>query len=121
MKTINEVLNDKSGGLYYGNRVLLPFRAEVLKIVIDSEIITNFSKHPNGASVRVTDSYTEIYFCDYKNLEEELTEYDVIKIVLVQQGEDVFNSKNHIPIELAIESKHKLSIQKIGDDKIFFE
>ncbi len=121
MKTVNEVLNDKSGGLYYGNRVLLPFKAEILKIVIDSDIITNFSKYPHGASVRVTDNYTEIYFCDYKNLEEELTEYDVIKIVIVQQGEDIFNSENHIPIELAIESKHKLSIQKIGDDKIFFE
>ena len=121
MKTINEALNEGSGGLYYGNRILLPFKAEILKIVIDSEIITNFSKQLHGASVRVTDSYTEIYFLDYKNLEEELTEYDVIKIVLVQQEEDIFNIKNHIPIELAIESKHKLSIKKIGDDIIFFE
>ena len=43
MKTINEVLNESSGGLYYGNRILLPFKAEILKIVIDSEIITDFS------------------------------------------------------------------------------
>lgn len=121
MKTINEVLKGNDSGLYYGNRVLLPFKAEILKIVIDSQIITNFSKQPHGASVRVTDYYTEIYFCDYKNLEEELTEYDVIKIILVQQGEDVFFNENHIPIQLKIESKHKLSIQKIGDDKLFFE
>ncbi len=121
MKTINEVLNESSGGLYYGNRILLPFKAEILKIVIDSEIITDFSKQPHGATVRVTDSYTEIYFVDYKNLEEELTDYDIVKLVLVQQGEDIFNIENHIPIELAIKSKHKLSIKKIGDDKIFFE
>ncbi len=121
MKSINDILNNNDGGLYYGNRVLLPFKAEILKIVIDSEIITDFSRHPHGAFVRVTDNYTEIYFSDYKNLEEELTKYDVIKIVLVQQGEDIFNSENHIPIELSIASKHKLSIQKIGDDKIFFE
>ena len=121
MKTINEVLNESSGGLYYGNRVLLPFKAEILKIVIDSNIITDFSKKQHGASVRVADSYTDIYFCDYKDLEEELSKYDVIKVVLVQQGEDIFNTENHIPIELAIESKHKLSINKIGNDKIFFE
>jgi len=121
MKTIKEVLNGNGSGLYYGNRVLLPFKAEILKIVIDSNIITDFSKKQHGASVRVTDNYTEIYFCDYKNLEEELTEYDVIKLVLVQQEESIFKIENHIPIELAIESKHKLSIKQIGDDKIFFE
>ena len=121
MKTINEVLNGNGYGLYYGNRILLPFKAELLKIVIDSEIITNFSKQPHGAQVSVTDNYTEIYFCNYKNLEEELTEYDLIKVVLVQQGEDVFNYENHIPLELAIESKHKLSIKRISDDNLFFE
>lgn len=121
MKTINEVLNENGSGLYYGNRVLLPFKAEILKIVIDSEIITDFSKQFHGAQVRVTDFYTEIYFFDYKNLEEELTEYDLIKVVLVQQGENIFNVENHIPIELSIESKHKLTIKKISDDKIFFE
>jgi hypothetical protein len=121
MKTINDVLNDNSPGLYYGNRILLPFQAEILKIVIDSQIIANFSKQPHGASVRVTDDYTEIYLCDYKDLEEELTKYDLIKIVLVQQGKDIFNFENHIPLELSIESNHKLSIKKIGTDEIFFE
>ena len=121
MKTIEEALNNNSNGLYYGNRVLLPFQAEILKIVIDSDIITDFSKQLHGASVRVTDYYTEIYFCDYKDLEEELTKYDLIKIVLVQQGKDVFNLNNHIPIELKIESKHQLTINKISDNEIFFE
>ena len=121
MKTIKEVLNGNGTGLYYGNRVLLPFKAEILKIVIDSYIITDFSKKQHGASVRVTENYTEIYFCDYKNLEEDLTEYDVIKLVLVQQGEDIFKNENHILIELTTERKHKLSIKEIGDNKLFFE
>lgn len=121
MKTINEILNENGSGLYYGNRILLPFKAEILKIVIDSDIITDFSKELHGASVRATDAYTEIYFYDYKNLEEELSKYDIIKVVLVQSGEDLFDFNNHIPIELSIESKHKLSIKKIGDDILFFE
>ena len=121
MKTIDEVLNENGNGLYYGNRILLPFKAEILKIVIDSEIITDFSKQFHGASVRVSEAYTEIYFYDYKNLEEELSKYDIIKVVLVESGKDLFDFNNHIPIELAIESKHKLSIKKIGDDILFFE
>ncbi len=121
MKSIKEVLNENITGLYFGNRVLLPFKAEILKVVIGTNIITDFSKNLDGASVRVTDFYTEIYFYEYENLEEELSEYEVIKLIAVQQGEDVFNFDNHIPIELAIESKHKLLIKPIPDDLLFFE
>lgn len=121
MKTLNEVLNEKSDGLLYGNRVLLPFQAEILKIVIDTEIITDFSKQLHGAHVRVTELYTEIYFLDYKIIKDELPKYDVIKMVVVQKGDDIFNFSNHIPIELRIDGKHRLSIKKIGDDLIFFE
>ena len=121
MKSITEVLNENITGLHYGNRILLPFKAEILKIVIGTNIITDFSKKINGACIRVTDYYTEIYFCEYKNLLEELSKYEVIKLVAVQQGEDVFNFDSHIPMELVIESKHKLLIKPIPDDLLFFE
>jgi len=121
MKKLSEVLENGIKGLHYGNRVLLPFSAEILKIVIGREIITDFSKGPHGASVRVSTDYTEIYFYDYKDLEEELAKYEVIKIVLVEQGQDIFNFKNHILIELDPIEKHNLLIAKIGDDLIFFE
>jgi len=121
MKSITEVLNENITGLHYGCRVLLPFQAEILKIVIGTKIITNFSKNLEGACVRITDFYTEIYFCEYKNLAEELTKYEVVKLVVVQQGDDVFDFNKHIPIELVIESKHKLLIKPIPDDLLFFE
>ena len=121
MKTIKEVLNGNGTGLYYGNRVMLPFKAEILKIVIGREIITDFSKKPHGASVRVTDNYTEIYFCDYKNLEEEFSKYEVFKIVAVEQGDDIFDFKNHVLLELDPQEKHILTIAEIGEDILFFE
>lgn len=121
MKTVHEVLDENIDGLVYGNRVLLPFKAELLKIVIESDIITDFSKQFKGAHVRVTDAYTEIYFYDYDSLVEVTTEYEVIKLVLVPDGEDIFDFNNHISIELAMKGKHKVSIEKIGDDILFFE
>jgi len=121
MKNIKEVLAENISGLHYGNRILLPFKAEILKIVIGTHIITDFSKNIDGASIRVTDFYTEIYFYEYKNLEEQLTKYEVIKLALVQQGEDIFNFDNHFAIELKIESKHKLLIEPILADLLFFE
>ena len=121
MNSLNDVLKNGTQGLYYGNRILLPFKAEVLKIVIGSEIIVDFSKKMHGAHVRVTDYYTEIYFLDYNILKAELNKYDVIKVVVVQQGEDLFDFNNHIPLELKILNKHELSIKRIEDDIIFIE
>ena len=121
MKKINEVLDENISGLHYGNRILLPFKAEILKIVIGTHIITDFSKKIDGASIRVTDFYTEIYFYEYNNLEEQLSKYEVIKLAIVQQGEDIFNFDNHFAIELKIEPKHKLLIEPIPADLLFFE
>jgi hypothetical protein len=121
MKKITEVLDQKIDGLVYGNRVLLPFRAEILKIIIGKKIITNFGTEPYGAQVRISDDFTGIYFLGYKDLELELSDYDVIKIVLVQKGEDIFNFDNHFRIVLKSKGKHLLSIEKNIDDLMFFE
>lgn len=121
MKKIKELLDDNGSGLHYGNRILLPFKAEVLKIVIGTQIITDFSKKIDGAYIRITDLYTEIYFYEYKNLSEQLSKYEVIKLVVVQDGEDIFNFDNHVQIELEIKEKHKLLIKRIPDDLLFFE
>jgi len=121
MKKIKEIFDENIIGLHYGNRILLPFKAEILKIVIGTNIITNFSKKFDGASIRVSNYYTEIYFFEYKNLAEQLSKYEVIKLVVVQQDEDIFNFDNHVSIELEIKSNHKLLIKKIPADLLFFE
>ena len=121
MKKIVEVLKEKKNGLVFGNRILLPFQAELLKIVIDSEIITDFGKRLEGAHIRVTDYYTEIYFLDYKILVNEIPKYKSIKMVVVQQGEDVFDFNNHINLEIELLGRHQISIKKIGDDILFYE
>lgn len=121
MKKLSEVLEKNIQGLYYGNRVLLPFSGEILKIVIDDEIITDFSRSRHGARVRVTENFTEIYFCDYENLSQEIPKYQVIKIVLVEDGKDIFDYNDHIAIELDVKEKHRLDIKKIGDDLLFIE
>jgi hypothetical protein len=121
MRTLKEVLDKQINGLHYGNRVLLPFYAEVLKIVIKNKIITDFGKSKHGAYVRNTSSYTDIYFNDYENLLEEIAEYDVIKIVLVENDKDIFDFKNHVILQLEIKENHKLVIKPLEEDIIFLE
>ncbi|MFO7445885.1 MAG: hypothetical protein R6W90_05930 [Ignavibacteriaceae bacterium] len=121
MKTLSEVLEKSLTGLYYGNRVLLPFSAEILKIVFDDELITDFSSQSRNVQITLRENYTEIYFFKYKNIEESVTKYENIKLILVEKGKDIFDYQNHIKIALYTEANHKLKIEKLGDDILFIE
>ena len=121
MKTLDDVLRNNLHGLHYGNRVLLPFQVEILKAVVESDIITDFSSTSNGANYKIYSDYTEIYFHDYKILSEVVSEFEKIKLVVVEKGKDVFDFANHRKIALQIEEKHKLLISEINDDTLFIE
>ena len=77
MKRIVDVIATKQHGLYFGNRVLLPFHGYLLKIVIDDHILMDFSPSSKEIHVHETEAFMEIYFKDYKNL------HDIISITFM--------------------------------------
>jgi len=121
MKTINEVLKEKKEGLYYGNRVLLPFRADILKAIIEKDIITDFSTTHKGAQYSVADNYTEIYFHDYKDLSDYISKYETIKLVVVEKGNDIFDLNNHRRLILHLKENHNLKIEEADGGILFIE
>ncbi len=121
MKTLNEVIKNNIFGLYYGNRVLLPFATDLLKAVVEHDIITDFSQHKHGSHYTKYDNYTEVYFYDFKNLSDVVSKYETIKLVVVEEGKDIFDLKNHRKIALHIEDEHRLRIEECDDDILFFE
>lgn len=121
MKSVKEVLKEELTGLYYGNRVLLPFQCNFLKIVIENDIITDFSKQYKGASVRETSDYTEIYFFDYPDLESVITKYENIKLIVSEKGENIFDMEKHIKIALHPEGNHILKISELDENTIFID
>ncbi|RKY91136.1 MAG: hypothetical protein DRQ01_08175 [Ignavibacteriae bacterium] len=121
MKTIKEVLDNKLTGLYFGNRVMLPFHCHILKLNIENDLITDFSPCCKGVQISENPDFMEIYFHDYKDLAEVLTKYESIKMIGVEKGKDIFNNKNHLKIAMHPEAKHKLKIEELGEDQIFIE
>lgn len=121
MKSLDEVLKENLTGIYYGNRVLLPFHCHFLKIVIENDIITDFSKQHKGATIRETPDYTEIYFCDYPDLEENISKFENIKMIIVEKGKDIFNINEHRKIALHPEGKHILLIKELDENIIFID
>lgn len=121
MKSIDEVLSNKLNGLHFGNRVLLPFTCHILKLNIENDLITDFSPCCRGVHIADNPDFMEIYFHDYKDLEDVITKFESIKMIVVEKGKDIFNKKNHKKIGLRPVEKHKLLIEPLSEDQIFIE
>ena len=121
MKTIDQVLNEKIKGLFFGPRVILPFVADILKVVIDDDIVTDFSPLSEIAYYEKQDDFTEIYFFEHKDILKDVSKYEVIKMIVVEEGKDMFDFKNHRKIALNPLEKHQIEISELDDELIFIE
>ncbi|MHB8336603.1 MAG: hypothetical protein ACYC6P_04930 [Ignavibacteriaceae bacterium] len=120
-KTISDTLENKLNGLYYGNRILLPFSCYVLKIIIEDDILMDFSPSSKSIYLNETDSFTEIYFKDFKNLKDTISKYESVKLIAVEKNKDIFQMENHIKLALRVGDNHKLIIEKTDEDILFLE
>ncbi len=119
--TIDDAIKNKVIGLYYGNRIILPFKAELLKVIIEDDIITDFSSSSSGIQIVEHDDFMDLYFFDYKDLKDSISEYENIKLVLVEKGKSVFDLKNHRKIALYLSGRHKVTIEESDADILFIE
>lgn len=121
MNTIKEVLDNNITGLHYGNRIILPFKAHLLKVIVDKYIITDFSISSKGIFVREKEDFMDIYFIEYRELREIVSKYEAIKLIVVEKGKDVFNFDHHHSLACYLEDKHILKIEKTDQDILFIE
>lgn len=121
MAALNEILMSKPEGLYYGNRLILPLQGNFLKIVVNDDIITDFSPSSKDIYISENEGYTDIYFKQFKNLKDAVSKYEAIKLVLVEKGKDIFNFTNHKKIVIYLEEKHRVKIEETEENILFLE
>lgn len=121
MKTIDEVLKNKLHGLYYGNRLILPFHAHFLKVIVEDEIIIDFSSSSKGVIIEKDDEFTSLYFLDFKDLKNSVSKFESIKLIAVEKGKNIFDLNNHKKIVVYLEENHKTRIEETNDDILFIE
>jgi hypothetical protein len=121
MKTLTEVLENKITGLYYNNRLILPFQVHFLKVIIEDDIITDFSPSSKGIFIREESDFTDVYFHEYKHLKDIVSKYEAIKMVVVEKGKNIFDYANHQKLAIYLDDKHIIKIEKTEDDILFIE
>lgn len=121
MSILSKLQDEKLKGLVYGNRIILPFECEILKIVIDTKILTDFSPDNREALCQSRHGFTDIYFLDYKDLPQQLSDYELIKIIVVERGKDLFDFNNHVRLGIRVVDTHITEIEKLPEDSLFVE
>ncbi len=121
MKTVDEVIKSKDAALHYGSRLILPFHAHFLKVIIEDDIITDFSSSSKGINIIEDDNFTNLYFSDYKELKKSISKYESIKMIVVDKGKNIFDIKNHKKVAVYLEEKHKARIEETDEDILFIE
>ncbi len=121
MPGLTEVLKNKMKGLYYNNRLILPFQGIFLKIIVDDEIIMDFSPDSKHIYIKQIGEYVDIYFKEYKHLKDAVSKYEAIKMVVVEKGKNIFDFKYHKKIVIYLKEKHEVTIEETDDDILFIE
>ncbi|MFH2003425.1 MAG: hypothetical protein ABIK27_01570 [Bacteroidota bacterium] len=121
MYTIKEALEKKKTGLYYGNRIILPFKCTMLKLIYQSEIITDFSQCSSEVVVCEGENFTDIYMKKHKYLKDDISKYENIKLIAAEKGSDIFDFSTHIKLILTLNNDHKIKIEEPTDDQVFID
>ena len=107
--------------MFYKNRLILPFQGIFLKIIVNDDIITDFSPSSKHIYLTEIENFTDIYFKEYKHLKEAVSKYEAIKMVVVEKGKDIFNFDNHKKIVIYLGEKHQVTIEETEEDILFIE
>lgn len=121
MSKVKFALEQKKNGIYYNNRVILPFKCEFLKIIFENNIITDFSSNNHNVEIIEHDYFTDIYFKNYKDIQNEFSKYEPIKLIVCEKDEDIFDFNNHIKLLLYIEDEHLIKIEIPDENQIIID
>ncbi len=119
-KKIKEAIGLKRNGFFIGHRLILPFRCQLIKIIVDREIITEMVGGEN-IKIQQDPKNTSIYIRSIGNLSNYIDSYKVVKLIVCEWEDDLCDVENHIKLICEIEDNHKVSIHKPSDDMLFFE
>ena len=81
----------------------------------------DFSPISEVAYYEKSDDFTEIYFFEHQDILNDVSKYEIIKLVIVEEGNDLFDVANHRKISLNPVEHHQLEIEELPDNIVFID
>lgn len=114
------IVNSDKKGFHIGERLILPFKCNLLKLIVDNKIYTEFVGN-DDVKISQEAHNTSIYFRSAGRLSSFEGSYELIKIVVASETVDLTDRKNHIKIVCHILDDREVEIELPGDDILFIE
>ncbi len=117
---IIEIIKSDKKAFHIGNRMILPFRVNIIKLVVDSHIFTEFVGNED-VKISQDKQNTSIYFREVGRLSAFANTYKSIKIVMASEEADLSNPATHIKCIVHVLDNHQASLEVPGEDDLFIE
>ena len=119
---IKEEIRNGAEGFYIGTRMILPFKCQFLKLIVDHHIVTEFVGNKN-LKVSQEAKNTSIYFTESGKLNDFEGSYEYIKLIIAGLEDDLCDRSTHLKVVCSIEDNHvvKLELAEDNDDILFIE
>lgn len=120
--TIKEQIKSGANGFYIGSRMILPFKCQFIKLIVDNHIVTEFVGNSH-IKVSQEERNTSIYFRESGKLNDFEGSYEYIKMIISGLGDDLCDKDQHLKIICSIEENHivKLELAEDNKDILFIE
>ena len=118
--TIQDAINSKKTGFHIGQRLVLPFRCQMIKLMVEGEIFTEFvgSDH---IKIAQDPKNTSLYFRSIGKLDNLVDSYEVVRIIVSEWDADICDMSNHIKLVCTIEENHLVRVEEPPEDLLFIE
>lgn len=117
-KEITNVVNSDSKGFYVGNRLILPFKCQLLKLIVDGHIYTEFVGNED-IKISQDPKNTSVYFREVGKLSHFEDTYKSIKMIVAGEDEDLTDHDKHLKLVCYIHDHGAVDMEVPGDDILF--
>ena len=118
--TINKALADNKKGFYVGHRLILPFRCQIVKIIVEKEVFTEMVGS-DDVKINQDPKNTSVYVRFIGKLDNYIGTYKTVKLIIAEWDADLTDMSNHIKIVCEMQEKHVFNIHVPSDDMLFIE
>ena len=117
---IVKIVESDKKGFYIGTRMILPFKCNLIKLIADSHIFTEFVGNEH-IKISQTDKNTSIYFRETGRLSKFEGGYKSIKLIIASEEADLTVVDNHIKVICHILENREVAFELPCDNDLFIE